>query len=144
MKEISFTGMRNTHMREYRIQAFAIPAPLDVRLFVGCPHYRQSPMSHISGITLSALLTSCPVTRQILLYLRSCTVPIFIFFPVGQTLSYCTNPLSFPSLKHYIELSIFSFVGILFPFEPIELHYRLISNRSLPSFSLGLAPTMTL
>lgn len=142
MKEISFTGMRNTHMREYRMQAFAIPAPLDVRLFVCMPHYRQSSMLRINGITLSALLASCTVTRDF----TSVRVQYrtLYFFRLDKH-SRTANPLSFPSLKHYIELYRASHSSVFFfPFEPIELHYRLISNRSLPSFSLGLAPTMTL
>ena len=98
-------------------------------------------MSHINRITLSALLASCTVMRDFT-FVRIILVFLYFFRLVKH--SHCANPLSFPSLKHYIALSIFSFVGILFPFEPIELHYRLISNRSLPSFSLGLAPTMTL
>jgi len=133
--------MQNTHMREYRIQAFAISTPLDVHLFIVYSHYHQSLMSHINRITLSALLASCTVMRDFT-FVRIILVFLYFFRLVKH--SHCANPLSFPSLKHYIALSIFSFVGILFPFEPIELHYRLISNRSLPSFSLGLASTMTL
>lgn len=127
------------------MRAFAIPAPLDVPTFTRGtrPHYRQSPMLHINRITLSVLLASCIITRDFT-SVSVYTVPIFIFFPVGQTLPYCEST-SLSIFKAYIELyrSSHSLV-FFFPFEPIELHYRLISNRSLPSFSLGLAPTMTL
>lgn len=106
--------------------------------------YNQSPL--LKKITSSAFIIGGTVLQQITRFYFRSRVISYLYISSGWTNALVRERIHYPFhlLKHYIQLSIFSFVRIPFLSEPVELHYRLISNRSFPSFTLGTVPTMTL
>lgn len=144
MKEISFTGIWNIHIQDASFFFFRFCSFIRMHVYSQyLPRYNQSPP--LKKITLSAF-TGGTVLQQIIRFYSRSRVISYLYISLDWTNALVRERIHYPFhlLKHYIQLSIFSFVRIPFPSEPIELHYRLISNRSFPSFTLGTVPTMTL
>lgn len=135
MKEISFTGIRNIHIQDASF-FFRFCSFIQMHVYSQyLPHYNQSPP--LKKITLSAF-TGGTVLQQIMRFYFRSRVISYLYISLGWTNALVRERIHYPFhlLKHYIQLSIFSFV---FLFHPSQLNCITVWSAIDPFLLLHLA-----